>query len=271
MNLSADEFLSLSTQLSDRDVKVAELEKQLQQAREMLVIKDTENKVLTQRLSELEHANMATEIENTYLKRYLWLSWTKIRKFLSPIHDIQLLALLQTFLIKTASEEMGAKALEAINEAVQMPNEEEKPPTQIQAEQVILQNNGTVNGPTPRDTVTKTDKLVKRSVELLMEALDDQGEYIMQDQEQWYAGKTVLTQLCGLPTKPADFEKVLKNLGIDQLRVPYVYESVRKVHIHQLPQNVELWHQYLNTVDEYSRKQVVVAMKLIELLKKVKE
>lgn len=35
MNLSADEFLSLSTQLSDRDVKMAELEKQLIQKDEM--------------------------------------------------------------------------------------------------------------------------------------------------------------------------------------------------------------------------------------------
>ena len=34
MNLSADEFLSLSTQLSDRDVRVMELEKQLEKTRE---------------------------------------------------------------------------------------------------------------------------------------------------------------------------------------------------------------------------------------------
>ena len=69
MNLSADEFLSLSTQLSDRDVKVAELEKQLQQTKDKLAIKEVENAALTQRLSELEQDHMATEIENTYLKR----------------------------------------------------------------------------------------------------------------------------------------------------------------------------------------------------------
>lgn len=90
------------------------------------------------------------------------------------------------------------------------------------------------------------------------------------DQEQWFGAKSVLVQLCGFPVKPAEFEKVLKNLGLDQLRVPYVYDSVRKVHLSQLPQNVELWHQYLNTADEYSRKQVLVAVKLIELLEKAK-
>ena len=269
MNLSADEFLSLSTQLSDRDVRVAELEKQLKQVSDLLVVKEAENVALAQRLSELEQAQMATEIENTYLKRCLWLSWAKIKKFMSRIHDIQLLAFLQTFMIKTVSEEMGTKALEAINEAVQLPDDEEKPSTQIQADQVIMENHGTVNGPAQRDTSTKTDKQVKRAVEQLMDARDEQGAYLMQDQEQWFAVKAVLTQLCGFPVKPAEFEKVLRNLGVDQLRVPYVYDSVRKVHAHQLPQNVELWHQYLNATDEYSRKQVVVAMKLMELLGKM--
>ena len=271
MNISTDEFLSLSTQMSDRDVRVAELEKQLKQIKDLLVIKEAENVALTQQLSILQEAHMATEIENTYLKRCLWLSWSKIKKFLAHIHDIQMLALLQTFMIKTVSEEMGPKALEAINEAVQLPDDDEnKPSTQILADQVIMQNSGTVNGPARSDLGTKSDKQAKRAVELLMDACDEQGHYIMQDQEQWFAGKAVLTQLCGFPVKPADFEKVLQNLGLAHLRVPYVYDSVRKVHLHQLPPNVELWGQYLNIADEYSRKQVVVAVKLMELLQQVK-
>ena len=270
MNLSADEFLSLSTQLSDRDVRVAELQKQLMQKDEMLLIKDAETVALTQRIAELEQGLEAKEIENAYLKKYLWLSWAKIQNFIRHIHDIQLLAFLQTFMTKTVSEKMGARALEAINEAMQMPEDEEKPSTQIQAEQVIMQNSGTVNGPAQREMATLTDKQVKRAVELLMDARDEKGQYIMQDQEQWFAGKSVLTQLCGFPVKPAEFEKVLTNLGLDHLRVPYVYDSVRKVHVHQLPNNVELWYQYLNIADDYSRKQVVVAVKLMELLSMVK-
>ena len=120
-------------------------------------------------------------------------------------------------MLKTVSEEMGSKALEVINEVVQMPEDEEKPSTQIQAEQVIMHNNGTVNAPVQCETATVTDKQAKRVVELLMDACDEQGQYIMQDQEQWFALKSVLTQLCGFPVKPAEFEKVLKNLGIDHL------------------------------------------------------
>jgi hypothetical protein len=269
MNLTADEFLSLSTQLSDRDIKVTELEKKLEETMQRLAIKEAENEALVQRVSELEQAHELMELENTYLKRYLWLSWSKIKNFMSHIHDIRLLAFLQTFMLKTVSEEMGARALEVINEAVQLPDEE-KPSTQIQADQVIMQNSGTVNGPTPRETATKTDKQVKQAVEQLMAAQDAEGAYVMQDQEQWYAVKAVLTQQCGFPVKPADFERSLKNLELDQLRVAYVYDSVRKVHVHQLPGNVELWHQYQNTADEYSHKQVAVAVRLMELLSKVR-
>ena len=270
MNLSAEEFLSLSNQLSDRDVKTAELELQLQQTKQLLAIKEAENVALTQQLSELQQAHEAIELENTYLKRYLWLSWSKIKNFMAHIHDIRLLAFLQTFMLKTVSEEMGARALEVINEAVQLPDDEVKPSTHIQADQVIMQNSGTVNGPTPHETATKTDKQVKQAVEQLMASQDAEGAYVMQDQEQWYAVKAVLTQQCGFPVKPADFERSLKNLGLDQLRIPYVYDSVRKVHAHQLPGNVELWHQYQNTADEYSHKQVAVAVRLMELLSKVR-
>lgn len=270
MNLTADEFLSLSAQLSDRDVKVTELEMELQRLRQEVAVKTAENESLLLELNTVKQVHEATEIENAYLKRYLWLSWSKIKHFTAHIRDIRLLAFLQTFMLKTVSEEMGPKALEVINEAVQLPDDEERPSTQIQADQVIVENHGTVNGPKPRETATKTDRQVKQAVQLLMEACDEQGVYVMQDQEQWFAVKAVLTQVCGLPLKPAEFEKVIRNLELDSLRVPYVYDSVRKVHVHQLPQNVELWHQYLNSADDYSRKQVVVAVRLLELLSKTR-
>lgn len=62
MNLSADEFLSLSTQLSDRDVRVVELEKQLEETRRLLLVKEGEVVALTQRLAEAEQIQQATEI-----------------------------------------------------------------------------------------------------------------------------------------------------------------------------------------------------------------
>jgi hypothetical protein len=119
-----------------------------------------------------------------------------------------------------------------------------------------------------KGNTTKTDEAIKRAVIRLMEEKDEEGKYIVFEQGQFFAIKAVLTSpLCGFPAKPEDFKRVLHNLEIDNLRIPYVYDSVRKIAPHQLPKNVELWGQYENTADEYSMKQVVPAVKLMQLLK----
>ena len=105
-----------------------------------------------------------------------------------------------------------------------------------------------------------------------MDEKDDEGKYLVYEQEQFYGVKAVLTSpLCGLPSKPAAFGTVMHNLELDNLRIPYVYDSIRKIHPQHLPTNVELWHQFQNIVDEYSLKQVKPAVRLMELLKEGKE
>lgn len=137
--------------------------------------------------------------------------------------------------------------------------------------QIIAVNQGEVfynKYGTGTSNVTKSEEEVKRAVIRLMDETDEQGQYIVFEQSQFYAIKAVLTSpLCGFPAKPEDFKRVLHNLGIDNLRIPYVYDSVRKIAPHQLPKNVELWGQYENTADEYSMKQVVPAVKLMQFLK----
>lgn len=114
---------------------------------------------------------------------------------------------------------------------------------------------------------TMTEEVIKRAVIRLMEEKDEDGKYIMFEQGQFYAVKAVLTSpLCGLPVKPADFGNVMRNLKIDNLRVRYDYESIRKIHPNQLPLNVELWHQYVNIADDYSLKQIKPAVRLMEIL-----
>ena len=178
MNISADEFLSLSTQLGEKDVKMAELELKLKETQDLLVVKEAENKALSQRLSELEYTQEKTAMENSYLKRVIWLSLPKIKKFLSHINDIRLLAFLQTFMLKTVSEDMGSKALETINEVVQLPDEENKASTHIQADQVIMTNNGTVVSPPQRETATKTDKQVKQDESLASTEFIKKAEFV---------------------------------------------------------------------------------------------
>ena len=115
-------------------------------------------------------------------------------------------------------------------------------------------------------TISKTEEDVKNAIVKLMEARDERNEYLIRDQDQWYAIFRVLSTFCGYPQKPSDFSKTMENLGMGEVRIPCKYDSFRKVSPNQLPQNVSLWHQYANTADQYSKKQVIVAIKLMDLL-----
>lgn len=121
-----------------------------------------------------------------------------------------------------------------------------------------------INGST--DSLTPTEKEIKSAILELQEVKDEQKHFIMHDLDQWYAIFQVLSQFCGYPKKPKDFEQTMKNIGSDAFRIPCKYDNFRKVNLHQLPQNVALWKQYLNSADQYSLKQVKVAIKLMELL-----
>ncbi len=114
--------------------------------------------------------------------------------------------------------------------------------------------------------LTVADKNIKEALEELQNAKDEQDKYILFDFDQWYAVFRVLSQFCGYPQKPKDFDKTMKNIGADKMRVPCKYENYRKVVLNKLPQNVALWKHYLNMADQYSLKQIKVAMKLMDIL-----
>ena len=116
------------------------------------------------------------------------------------------------------------------------------------------------------NTLSVSDKDVKSAIEELQAMQDERGEYLMHDLDQWYAIFRVLSHFCGYPTKPKDFELTMKNIGADDLRLPCKYDNFRKVTLNKLPQNVALWRQYMNSADQYSLKQLKVAVKLMDLL-----
>ena len=115
-------------------------------------------------------------------------------------------------------------------------------------------------------SLTTSDEDIKKAIEALMEAKDGEGQYIMHDLDQWYAIFRVLSQICGYSSKPKDFETNMHNIGADKLRIPCKYDNYRKIVLNQLPKNVMLWGQYKNSADQYSMKQIKVAIKLMELL-----
>ena len=115
-------------------------------------------------------------------------------------------------------------------------------------------------------TLSVSDKDIKTAIEELQAIQDDNDEYLMHDLDQWYAVFRVLSQFCGYPKKPKDFELTMKNIGADGFRLPCKYDNFRKVTLNKLPQNVALWKQYVNSADQYSLKQIKVAIKLMDLL-----
>ena len=115
-------------------------------------------------------------------------------------------------------------------------------------------------------SLSVSDKDIKTAIEELQAIQDDGSEYLMHDLDQWYAVFRVLSQFCGYPKKPKDFELTMKNIGADGFRLPCKYDNFRKVTLNKLPQNVALWKQYVNSADQYSLKQIKVAIKLMDLL-----
>lgn len=116
------------------------------------------------------------------------------------------------------------------------------------------------------DEQTKSEAEMMEAIRKVMEERNAKGDYIWRDSEQWYAVFRVLSSCCGYPTKAKDFERVMKNLGADDLRLPCKYDNFRKITLHQLPQDVKLWKQYKHTADQYSLKQVEVAVRLMAIL-----
>ena len=110
------------------------------------------------------------------------------------------------------------------------------------------------------------------AVKHLINEITDEGDYLMYNQDQFYAIMRVLVKCYGLPITPKTaFGTMMTNLGLDNLRIPYKYESVRKVAPQKLATlDVELWHQYSNDADEYTMKQVRIAMRLLVLLEEAK-
>ena len=123
MELSEREFMSLSGQMSDRDVRIAALEMRLKEVERDLLVARAERDEWRRKYELTEVTHAATELENAMLKNYLWLSWSKIKQFVANVGDIRLVSFLQTFMQKTVDEAMGPRALDAINEAVELPDE----------------------------------------------------------------------------------------------------------------------------------------------------
>lgn len=137
-----------------------------------------------------------------------------------------------------------------------------------------IHDNGTVNN---YFTTSSEDKLMNASEEkmkktllALLDATDEGGKRIFTEKGQWYAVYKVLSECHGYPTKISEFCDIMTNWGMDKVTPACSYESVKKIPIHITPTSnkVILWHNLMDKAEPKFKKQILVAMKLMELLEK---
>lgn len=137
-----------------------------------------------------------------------------------------------------------------------------------------IHDNGVVNNYFTASTESKhmnvSEKQIKEILHTLLDSTDEEGKGIFTEKSQWYAVYKVLSECNGYPSKISEFCVVMKNWGMDKVNPACVYNSVRKVpnQISIPTPKVTLWHNYKDKADDKFKKQIIVAMKLMELLEK---
>lgn len=137
-----------------------------------------------------------------------------------------------------------------------------------------IHDNGTVNNYFSTSSEDKlmnaSEEKMKKTLLALLDATDEEGKRIFTEKGQWYAVYKVLSECHGYPTKISEFCDIMTNWGMDKVTPACSYESVKKIPIHVTPTSnkVILWHNLMDKAEPKFKKQILVAMKLMELLEK---
>ena len=111
---------------------------------------------------------------------------------------------------------------------------------------------------------------IKNALLSLVEITDEDGQRIFTEKSQWYAVYKVLSECHGYPTNIREFCDIMKNWGMHEVSPACTYNSVRKIpsDIPKSTTRVSLWNNYKDKADEKFKKQIIVAIKLLEMLEK---
>lgn len=93
---------------------------QLEQQEQMNEDITQERDFFKNKAEELEASITKTSVEIAYLKNYVMLSLASIKTFAQLVKRIDLKSMLYTFVSKTLAPEMGARGIQALNEAIDL-------------------------------------------------------------------------------------------------------------------------------------------------------
>ena len=120
MNLSIEEFQMMSDEKSEQAIRIAMLERQVEE-------KTRENEMLLEKVKMLEMSNAAEQLTNIWLRNYIMLSVGKVKVFLTRLTGFDHFAFLKTFLEFVLPPEHYQEQLMLVNEVMAIP-EEPRPP-----------------------------------------------------------------------------------------------------------------------------------------------
>ena len=131
----------------------------------------------------------------------------------------------------------------------------------------VVKNYFSTSSPSSTNT---SEEDIKNALLALVEVTDEDGQRIFTEKSQWYAVYKVLSECHGYPTNIREFCDIMKNWGMHEVSPACTYNSVRKIpsDIPKSTTRVLLWNNYKDKADEKFKKQIIVAIKLLEMLEK---
>lgn len=117
-------------------------------------------------------------------------------------------------------------------------------------------------------TLSASENKVKDAILTLLTITDENGKRIFTDKGQWYAIYKVLTEHHGYPSNMRQFCDIMNNWGMNEVFPACSYNSVRKIpnQVANAALKVSLWLNYLDKADDKFKKQIIVAIELMNLL-----
>lgn len=128
MEISLEDFKALADERSQKDVKIARLEMEIEHQAAVIGALSQENGALHAELEEArrEHDDVVSLLDeekfyNSMLTRFILLSEEKVRLFFKRIADVHVLAVVQAFVLRVLPDDISPEGRRLAEEITQLP------------------------------------------------------------------------------------------------------------------------------------------------------
>ena len=154
MEISLEDFNSLSAERSRREVLIARLqmelesvkhqhamEKQELQSRNDLLLAQLEQQQKRMEMMEADYENM--RFENHWMKQYILLSVERVKTFFARIRNVEVLSAVKSFVLGVLPENASAEQIAYASQMMQLPMDEDGPHILIEQAGDVIAEGGT--------------------------------------------------------------------------------------------------------------------------------